>query len=337
MESELTVIESGLMKPVATLEELKQAYQLKKDFIESVLVEGVDFGVIPGTGSKPVLLKPGAEKVTTLYGLQTIFVLDEKIEDWTGKDHNGEPFFYYRYNVDLMKGNVIMANSQGSANSWEKKYRYRTAELKCPQCENEGTIIKGKEEYGGGWLCWAKKGGCGAKFLEMDPEIVDQERGTVINPNPYDVVNTLQKMAQKRAMVAAALIVGNVSDFFTQDLEDLDYGVVVTEVQPKKEVIDVDVETGEVIEKKTTKLKKKPAPEQKQEGPKLTAAETKAIKMLKSDHPEVTPESAFDWAPAYKYVDGLEEVSRKDLMKIVTDKGRGDVRIGMCHMLGYLD
>ena len=322
MNDEITIIESGLMKPVATLEELKQAYQLKKDFIESVLVEGVDFGVIPGTGTKPVLLKPGAEKVTTLYGLQTIFTLDEKIEDWTGKDHEFEPFFYYRYNVDLMKGNVIMANSQGSANSWEKKYRYRTSELKCPQCETEGTIIKGKEEYGGGWLCWAKKGGCGAKFLDEDPEIVDQERGTVINPNPYDVVNTLQKMAQKRAMVAAALIVGNVSDFFTQDLEDLDYGVIVNEVHPKKEVINTDPETGEVIEGEIVESK-------------LSIAEEKAIRMLESDYPDFTPKEAFDWAPAYAYVDGKEDISRKDLMKTVTAH-KGDCRLGMCSLLGYL-
>lgn len=72
------------------------------------------------------------------------------------------------------------------------------------------------------------------------------------------------------------------------------------------------------------------------ETPKLTVAETKAIAMLESDHPEITPKEAFDWAPAYQYVDGLEDVSRKDLMKIVTDKGRGDVRIAMCFMLGYL-
>jgi hypothetical protein len=38
----------------------------------------------------------------------------------------------------------------------------------CPSCGVVGAIIKGKPEYGGGWLCFGKKGGCGAKFL-TDP------------------------------------------------------------------------------------------------------------------------------------------------------------------------
>ena len=44
------------------------------------------------------------------------------------------------------------------------------------------------------------------------------------NPNPdgADVVNTIQKMAQKRALVAATLIATSASEFFTQDVEDAD-------------------------------------------------------------------------------------------------------------------
>lgn len=33
----------------------------------------------------------------------------------------------------------------------------------CPVC-GVAAIIKGREEYGGGWLCFKKKGGCGAKW-----------------------------------------------------------------------------------------------------------------------------------------------------------------------------
>ena len=36
--------------------------------------------------------------------------------------------------------------------------------------------------------------------------------------NPYDVKNTLEKMAEKRALVAAVLIGVGASDIFTQDL-----------------------------------------------------------------------------------------------------------------------
>ena len=38
----------------------------------------------------------------------------------------------------------------------------------CPKCGCL-TIIEGKPEYGGGWLCWKNKGGCGAKFTS-DPD-----------------------------------------------------------------------------------------------------------------------------------------------------------------------
>lgn len=41
--------------------------------------------------------------------------------------------------------------------------------------------------------------------------------------NPYDVKNTLEKMAEKRALVAAVLIGTALSDLFTQDLEDMPY------------------------------------------------------------------------------------------------------------------
>jgi hypothetical protein len=35
----------------------------------NLMISGVDCGVIPGTGSKPTLLKFGAERLCTLFGL----------------------------------------------------------------------------------------------------------------------------------------------------------------------------------------------------------------------------------------------------------------------------
>lgn len=40
----------------------------------------------------------------------------------------------------------------------------------CPGCEKTGTIIKGKQEYGGGYVCYTKKSGCGAKFTDAEME-----------------------------------------------------------------------------------------------------------------------------------------------------------------------
>lgn len=40
----------------------------------------------------------------------------------------------------------------------------------CPKCGKEA-IAKGTEQYGGGWFCSKKKGGCGAKFSAWPPPV----------------------------------------------------------------------------------------------------------------------------------------------------------------------
>lgn len=207
------------LMPALTITESVDRFNALVEFVKTVMHEGNDYGVIPGT-AKPTLLKPGAEKLCTLFGLTKRFELVDKVEDWSGDEHNTEPFFYYRFRSLLLRGERLIADSEGSCNSWEKKYRYRNQNRTCPQCGKE-TIIKGKAEYGGGWLCFGKKGGCGAKFTDGDPAIETQPIGQIKNPDIADLVNTIQKMAQKRAFVAATLVAVNASEFFTQDVEDL--------------------------------------------------------------------------------------------------------------------
>ena len=252
-EMNLTVYSNAAVMPIMDRQAAKVRYQAMVDFVSDIMREGLDFGVVPGTGSKPSLLKPGDEKLTTFFGLSKRFVIVDKVEDWTGKDHGGEAFFYYIYRCQLSRGDLLIAECDGSANSWESKHRYRKAERVCPNC-GQSAIIKGKEEYGGGWLCFAKKGGCGAKFKNGDATIEAQEVGRVVNPDPADVVNTLQKMAQKRALVGATLLAVNGSDYFTQDVEDYDiegsYTVttpVVSKPQPSKPAAPVDPEPGESV------------------------------------------------------------------------------------------
>lgn len=189
------------------------------DYTRRMMVPKVDYGVVPGTGDKPTLLKPGAEKLASLFGLSPDFEVLDSVMDWVGKDHDGEPFFFIRYRCTLRRGDLSVGQGVGSCNSWEKKYRYRKGERVCPNC-GAAAIIKGKQEYGGGWLCFNKKGGCGSKFNDGDPAIMNQEVGQVKNTDPADVVNTIDKMAQKRALVAAVLIAVNASELFTQDVED---------------------------------------------------------------------------------------------------------------------
>jgi len=185
-----------------------------QDIVHANLKEGQDFGIIPGT-QKPTLLKPGAEKIAKLLGLCDHYEEMTSIEDWD------KPFFYYKYKCRLVTlQDDVLSEGVGSCNSKEDKYRWRDSKRVCPNC-GKSTIIKGKEEYGGGWLCFKKQGGCGAKYEYSDPLIMQQPSGKVENDDIYSIVNTILKMAKKRALVDAALSVGRLSGVFTQDMEDL--------------------------------------------------------------------------------------------------------------------
>lgn len=206
------------MMPAMSVAQAVERYEALVGFVRQLMKADLDYGTIPGTDKK-TLLKPGAEKLTTFFGLAKRFNVVEKVEDWTGKDHNGEVFFYYLYRCSLWWGDTLVAEADASANSFESKYRYRKGERICPSC-NAPAILKSKNP-GEGWFCWKKKSGCGATFYENDPAILSQVVGRVANPDVCDQVNTLQKMAQKRALVAATLLAVNASEFFTQDVEDM--------------------------------------------------------------------------------------------------------------------
>lgn len=132
------------------------------------LKRGVDFDN-PDTrnGKKafnqPILLKAGAEKLAFGFGLCQRYTIESKIEQ---HDENGT-FFYYLVRCDLVKpseyGDVVIANSYGSANTGEKRNGFNSA---------------------------------------------------------FDAANSTLKMAQKRALVGAALSISGLSDLFTQDIEN---------------------------------------------------------------------------------------------------------------------
>lgn len=219
MSTAITVVPGGSIMPAMSVQQASERYNVLVEFTKTVMVKDQDYGTIPGV-NKPCLYKAGAEKLSSLFGLAPAFELIEKREDWTGRESNGEPLFYYFYKCKLYRGGELVGEADGSCNSWEKKYRYRDGKRKCPKCGGE-FIITGKAEYGGGFLCFAKKGGCGAKFRDGDESITKQSITAVPNPDIPEVINTVQKMAQKRALVAAVLIACNASAFYTQDVEDM--------------------------------------------------------------------------------------------------------------------
>lgn len=128
-------------------------------YIDTVLVSGVDYGIIPRC-TKPSLLKPGAEKIMNYLGLIARVEVSNRVEDYTN-----DGFFCYTCKVSLIDYNgVIKGEGLGICNSKEPKY--------------------------------AKNSG-------------------------FSVMNTVLKMAKKRALVDAVLNAACLSARFTQDVEDM--------------------------------------------------------------------------------------------------------------------
>jgi hypothetical protein len=188
-----------------------ESFKQANSVVRKVLQEDIDFGKIPGT-QKPTLYKSGAEKMARFFQIHVEYDVDQQP---LGNGH-------FEYIVDcVVKTNsdsMTIGNGTGSCNTRESKYLYRKKERVCPVCGKEA-IIAGKKEYGGGWICFQKKGGCNAKFSEGSKEIEDQETGYVEYENPADYYNTCRKMAKKRAYVDA--IITTLGLDMSQDLEDV--------------------------------------------------------------------------------------------------------------------
>lgn len=151
----LSIIENVSLQQVqATLAKIAQFQQL----VHSQLKQNQDYGIIPGT-PKPTLLKPGAEKILMLMGLRSEFDIVDSTRDFE------KGFFEYQVRCKLYRGDVLITEGLGSANTKERKY------------------------------------------IKMDA---------------YTMDNTVLKMAKKRALIDATLLVASLSEVFSQDLEDMD-------------------------------------------------------------------------------------------------------------------
>lgn len=211
--------QSRALIQASTLQEMAEQRSLLGQYVRTQMKLGTDYGVIPGTENK-TLLKPGAEKLTDLFRCTAEYELTTRTEQW-----EDPAFFYYLFSCRIVfrDTGAVVAHGVGSCSSRESRYRWRKAARTCPSC-GAAAIIKGKSEYGGGWLCFKKNGGCGAKFADNATEITSQPVGRVENPDAADVANTVLKMAKKRALVDAAIALARCSDLFTQDVGDDDGG-----------------------------------------------------------------------------------------------------------------
>jgi len=227
--------------------EAKRRMQELQGFVQQAMVEGVDFGVIPGTREKS-LWQSGAQKLCEMYGLAVDFVIEEKSEDWE------RGFFHYRVKCVLRdrRSNVLVGVGYGSCNSKEKKYAGRWV----PEADVGSWFDKTKlrQREGTSWL-WKSKVPAGIDIAKLPTEERDGREGSkytvygvtmkqffVPNEDVCDLVNTFLKMACKRSHVHATLAVTRSGGVFGQDLEDLPPEVIGAAAGRRSwEVLEVDV------------------------------------------------------------------------------------------------
>lgn len=156
--------------------------------MKAVLRDNVDYGVIPGTGSKPTLLKPGAEKLLQWFGFGHTMEQVEAERDANG----GWQGVTYRCTVTkaMPDGRVVVVGTcEGYAGYDEDRFYLSTEAATAKERANA-------ERY----------------RRQVNPSKCVEYRA----PR-----NSVIKMAQKRALVGAALQATSASTLFTQDVEDI--------------------------------------------------------------------------------------------------------------------
>jgi len=192
-----------------SVQEVRDQVNLVQHLLREVMREDVHFGKIPGTGNKPALLKPGAEKISLMFRLSTSFTVEH--EDLPG----GHREYQVICRLHARDGTPV-AEGVGVCTTMEGKYRYRW----------ENTGVRVPQEY------WETRDDMilgGAGFVARKAW-VDDERGgraqrwmifhRVDHDNPADYYNTVAKMAKKRAHVDAVLTGTAASDIFEQDIDE---------------------------------------------------------------------------------------------------------------------
>ena len=155
-----------------TVEEIIAQAKKIEHVMRAAMEDGVHYGKIPGT-PKPTLYKAGAEK------LNLLFRFDPQYQSTEVRD--GEHLTVKSIcTIWHIPTGLRFGSGEGSCSTRESKYGYRMAQRACPTC-NQPTIRASKAEWGGGWYCNKKAGGCGAKQRHIIAVLIDVS-GEAIQP-----------------------------------------------------------------------------------------------------------------------------------------------------------
>ena len=174
--------------------------------MKKVMKNGTHYGTISGCGNKPVLLKPGAEKILATFMLATEF----EIKDISTPENK-----YYRVTTKLIHqgSGVYMGSGIGECSSLENKYAWRAAV--CDEEFNDTPENMRRVHY--------KKGYQGSAATKVNQ----------VRQDMHTLANTILKMAKKRSLIDAVMNVTACSDIFDQDVDESHIKEAVMEGKPQ--------------------------------------------------------------------------------------------------------
>jgi hypothetical protein len=245
MSEETNLVQVASDESQSGLSNVKNLADMVLKLRKEVLIEGVDYGIIPGTGNKPTLLLPGIEKLMTMLNAVPIYEL-------MACERNHETgLCYYEFScrlVDIHGQPIPGGVGMGSCSSQESAFRWRwVSEANLPygidknQLKRRGSTItefkfaidksETSGKYGKPVEYWQKfrdamtdgtavygermAGGKNSPTVSI-PDYLYR----VPNEDIFDQWNTILKLAKKRALIDAGKSGANLSEFFTADLED---------------------------------------------------------------------------------------------------------------------
>ena len=177
--------------------------------LRELLVDGTDYGVIPGTRGKPTLLKPGAEKVRLAFALADTYDIERDTD--VEYPHRG-------YEVKCLiadQQGIVVASGVGYCATMESRYRWRwVGDRDIPANVDPGQILTRRRS--------SRNGG-------------EYTQYRIENADPADQYNTVLKIAKKRALVDAMLSIAALSEIFTQDVEDMAQNVDAAEQRERRQ------------------------------------------------------------------------------------------------------
>ncbi len=210
----LAISETGSPAPL-TVQQVLTHVALIQQIMSAAMKEGEHFGRIPGCGDRPVLLKPGAEKLCLLFRLAPAYDVEER------QLERGHREYRVTTTLTSITSQVLIGQGVGACTTLENKYKFRAG----PAEVTDRAVPRAYWEIRQDDPAKAQEliGGKGFTVKKVDGQgwMIAKGGEKVETDNPADHYNTVLKMAKKRALVDAVLTTTAASDIFTQDLEEL--------------------------------------------------------------------------------------------------------------------